>query len=483
MSKLAQALEIAEARRDRARKKVLLLGLVTLLVLAGLLVVYLWLSNSVNTTHVAVSNDPPVSFPKRSAPVQDPVPPGSTSTAPPGLVKRIAEYQEALSGLEDHPRFGEDAKMLLPELKQLQEQVSEHDFSKLNSYYDETLSTAQTLVDDVEQFKRQLIDSIKRAYAQRDVKAFKASLEAYDAHGQDPGRVAKWREIADEADQIFPLLKAAEAHRVQNQPSEELSALQQLRKLGFTRENVPDRITEIKNTLKQASIDKRLQAAHSYYSNGRFVKAKSALQDVLKAEPSNSSAQQLLGDVESRLSQQKFNALYARAKASAADDRWTEAKQAYQQALSYQANHKMAMEGLRLASEITGLEDDILTLLSTPHRLGDEQVARYARGLLDKATDYNEASPKLTAVVKQLRRRLTQMSTPARVAIKSDGKARIEVRGVGYIEPTTYKVISLTPGVYELYSHCKGHVVGMSRIEIPVNQPSIEVSVGCGRKL
>jgi tetratricopeptide (TPR) repeat protein len=483
MSKLAQALRIAEARRNRTKKQLLLFGLVALLVLAALLLAYQWANRSLDLASVVAPKASLVPALSNSAPASEPALPSANETAPPAFLQVIAEYQDALSGLEEHARFGEDVRQVLGDLRQLQEQLSSHDFTTLKPYYDDTLATAKGLVDEVERFKLQLLDDIERAYIQRNAKAFQAAMQAYESLGRDLDRIVQWRDIGEQPERIFQLLKEAKSHQVQNNPSKELSVLQQLEKLGFTRENIPERIAELKQTLHTTTINQWLQAAHDFYSNGRFVEAKSVLDKVLKADPSNGSAQQLLSVVEGRLNQQKFDALYAHAQASSSADRWSDAKQAYQQALSLQPNHKLAMEGLQLASDISGLEIDMQGLLATSLRLGDKQVSRYALDLLEKAEAYTSYSLRLTDVSKQLRLSLTQMSTPAQIAIKSDGKARIEVRGVGYIEPTKYKVISLTPGMYELYTHCKGHVVGMSRLEIPVNQPSLEISVGCGRKL
>ena len=74
-------------------------------------------------------------------------------------------------------------------------------------------------------------------------------------------------------------------------------------------------------------------------------------------------------------------------------------------------------------------------------------------------------------------------SKPRSVIIKSDGRARIKVQGVGYINPTKEKSISLSPGEYRLYAECKGNQTKLYEIVIPIDDEISPIRVACGREI
>jgi hypothetical protein len=170
------------------------------------------------------------------------------------------------------------------------------------------------------------------------------------------------------------------------------------------------------------------------------------------------------------------------ARAIAVDD-WNVAQGLYYSALAIDAENKNALDGVRLSDEIVDFSTQIVALLKTPERLSDVRVARFAKELLGEADVYLEFSGKLQELAENLEHALRERGKPAKILVESDGKARIEVRGVGYIEPTLEKIIELLPGHYAFYAHCKGRIVEQVLLEVPVNQPVVGVNVVCGRKL
>ena len=481
MDKIERALIIAEAQRHRSRKQNSLFAVAALLVLLLIFLVYLWGSSNSGST-IETSNP---SIPSKNEPEATPTPIITNTIAvnSPDHLQAIDEYQDALSGFAKNQRFGEDANQIINELKQLRRQLEIHEFSELKTYYEETLSSSSKFLNEVESFRRQLISDIKRAYKQRNDNSFQEAIDTYDLLGQEANDIAQWRSIVAIAPELFPLLKEAELHRVQNDSGKELAVLKKVRALGFTGENIPQRISKLEQTLLQETLSQRIQHAHELYAGGQFSSARSALNKVLTIDPSNITAKELMSLVNEKLIEKEFEKLYSLATELAASDHWVDARQAFKRAISIRSNHREAMEGLELANSITSLESEMQKLLRNPLHLGDKQVSLYAEKLLQKAKALAIHSSKLMDISKRLQKNLIQMNTPSRVAITSDGKPRIEVRGVGYIEPTTHKIIFLTPGIYELYTHCKGHIVGKSQLEVPVDQSSVEVSVACGRRI
>ena len=72
---------------------------------------------------------------------------------------------------------------------------------------------------------------------------------------------------------------------------------------------------------------------------------------------------------------------------------------------------------------------------------------------------------------------------PRPVIIKSDGKTRIEIKGIGFIEATEKKTIHLKPGSYLVHAGCAGHKTEITELKIPL-QGSIEPKrIICGERI
>ena len=67
--------------------------------------------------------------------------------------------------------------------------------------------------------------------------------------------------------------------------------------------------------------------------------------------------------------------------------------------------------------------------------------------------------------------------------IKSDGKTRIEIKGIGFIEATEKRTIHLKPGSYLVHAACAGHKTELTELKIPL-QGSIEPKrIICGERI
>ena len=73
--------------------------------------------------------------------------------------------------------------------------------------------------------------------------------------------------------------------------------------------------------------------------------------------------------------------------------------------------------------------------------------------------------------------------SPVKVRIQSDGEARIRVRGVGFIEPTTDRSVELMPGKYELFAECVGKRTRMYEVDILATGPLTELWIECGEPI
>lgn len=108
------------------------------------------------------------------------------------------------------------------------------------------------------------------------------------------------------------------------------------------------------------------------------------------------------------------------------------------------------------AATIIELEDALLELSRKPERLADENVHRYAQNLVVRARDYEGLSPKLANSAAKIVDGIEVASVAVPLLIESDGRAKILIPGLGYVEPTREKSLWLQKKRYTFIVRCDG---------------------------
>jgi tetratricopeptide (TPR) repeat protein len=483
MKNIEHALILSAAKNERSNKQVLLLVLAALSILPVLLLLFTVTSSEDDLADTARLAAAPTATKLAERQVEVIVVP--PQTLPPGLdlKQAIADYIKRTSVLIQHPRFGNEAAEALRMLKELDDHLLNMDPASQSAFFQQETIPARQLAEKVEVFRNTLLQNIAQAYPDRNAKAFTLGLREYKALGADQELVAQWLEFEYTAGEIFEKLRKVEAYRRTNDLEGELSMLREVMALGFKEVGLSDRVRELEVLSRKMYITRRLNRAQLLYSSGEFSKAFEELSTLLKMDPDNTQAKSLIEKAQIALDASTVNDLVAKAAQAIASDDWKAAKDLYSKALAIDANNKNALDGRQLSEEIIGVNTHMEGLLNAPERLSDRQVAKYAKELLDKAADHFEFSASLQHLAGELEHALMEWGKLAKVFVKSDGKARIEVRGVGYIEPTLEKTIELLPGSYAFYAHCKGRVVEQVFLEVPINQPVVGVNVVCGREI
>ena len=164
-----------------------------------------------------------------------------------------------------------------------------------------------------------------------------------------------------------------------------------------------------------------------------------------------------LKDLVTQASAAKERALRDDAVANAAEfarrDEWASAVQA---AKSIPAELRAADidEIIETGEKILSAQKTLSSLTSRPERLTDSNVKQYARKQITAASALMHLSPTLTRAVTNLSTLLEEASGTLSVTILSDDRATILIPGLGYIEPTSKKVLDLQYAKYKFIIRC-----------------------------
>lgn len=147
--------------------------------------------------------------------------------------------------------------------------------------------------------------------------------------------------------------------------------------------------------------------------------------------------------------------LYETARRDAADDDW-DAVLATLSNFPEQLRDSQIEDLERTANEIVRSQSDLTQLISRPQRLSDPNVEKYANRQLEIASKYASESARLSGSIDQLRKLLQVAALEVQVKIKSDNIATILIPGLGYVEPTLEKTLSLRQAEYKFIVRCAG---------------------------
>lgn len=223
----------------------------------------------------------------------------------------------------------------------------------------------------------------------------------------------------------------------------------------------------------EASINRNI-------ADGLFVEAEKQADELRVLEPRNKNLGSYNSLIKEGLKRQSIDLLAAEITRNKNSENFNIALQLVNKLLNLDPTNGFANEAFSWLSSVIALNREINSLLSDTSRLSDPTVAVYAQKILLQAQNFEGVV--LTAnIAGQLEFVLQEYQTPIEILVKSDNIARIEIRGVGYIEPTESKIVMLKPGKYTLNAVCKGHRNNLMEAVFSDINRSIEVL--CGDKL
>ena len=173
--------------------------------------------------------------------------------------------------------------------------------------------------------------------------------------------------------------------------------------------------------------------------------------------------------------------LYETARRDAADDDW-DAVLATLSNFPEQLRDSQIEDLERTANEIVRSQSDLTQLISRPQRLSDPNVENYANRQLEIASKYASESARLSGSIDQLRKLLQVAALEVQVKIKSDNIATILIPGLGYVEPTLEKTLSLRQAEYKFIVRCAGMEDDFHYLDLtgaPLDRP-VTLRLTCG---
>ena len=349
---------------------------------------------------------------------------------------------------------------------------------------------AESIVERVEKFIKQInvleteyIQNLTAAFSNRDVGAFESNLKSLKGISYDEAIYNKWTEALGKLEKIKKVSLRAVSARVVNDLKNELDALNNLKVLTTLEPEEEDRLRSLEASYRELRYNEYIKESKNYLTLKQYFSAKKATLSALAIFAERKEAIALQEQIEFEMKYENFTKAVQAANKFIEDDNWLDAEEKLKSAnLSFPTDDNIR-EKLNLSRTINRLIDELKFLIKQPMRLNDTNVREYALNLIGNNTTVFGKSNEAKKLKNDLLKLLEELKVPREINLISDGRARIEIKKVGYIEPTSNKMILLYPGSYEFVAKCKSHKDNFKKVKIPIDETKIVVRIGCGEQI
>ena len=349
---------------------------------------------------------------------------------------------------------------------------------------------AKSIIERVEKFIKQInglnaayIQNLTTAFSNRDIPAFEINLKSLKGISYDEEVYDEWVEVLAKLKEIKKASLEATTARASDNLKNELEALKKLQTLTTLEPEEEDRLLSLEVRYREFRYNNHIKESKEFLTLKQYSLAKKELASAMAIFAKRKNALLLQEQIEFKWKSHNFDKAVQAANQSIENENWLDAEEKLKNAnILFPANDKIK-EKLKLSQTINRLIDELQFLFSQPMRLTDTNVREYAQKLIENNSLVIGKSSKAEKLKNDLLKLLEELKIPREINLVSDGRARIEIKKVGYIEPTINKTILLYPGSYEFVAKCKRHKDNLKKIKIPIDEKKIVIRIGCGEQI
>ena len=379
---------------------------------------------------------------------------------------------------EDKNIYSGKARDLLVQLDQL-DKNSWKDKNRTNFL----IERADEFIKKINGLKTEYIRNLDNAFIKRDIQAFESNLKSLRAISDDEVVNRNWDQTLVDLQKIKKASVGVTAARDANNLKKELEALKNLQTLTRLDPAEEDRLLSLEESYRELRYNKHIKDSKKYLRLKQYSSAKKELESAMAIFAKRKDGIALQDQIEFEYKSHSFDKAVQEANQSIKNQNWLDAEEKLKKAnLLFPTDDKIR-EKLNLARTVNRLIGELQFLLNQPMRLTDMNVREYALKLIENNTSVFGKSSEAKKLRNVLLKFLEELKVPREIQLISDGRAKIEIKKIGYVEPTSNKTILLYPGSYEFVAKCRRHKDNLKKVQIPIDDKKIVVRIGCGEQI
>jgi len=354
-----------------------------------------------------------------------------------------------------------------------------------NAFFDaeSTFTRAVQQFEDVQQFGRETFDAaLQTGWAALENAASKEAAGAFEDAlriNPDSDEAKAGLERAQAQAEMIDLYYRGVTARSEGRLDDARSLFEQAQAKDPESAEVSSALRDVIEAIRNANYRDRLSAGFKALEDGDATQARSAFTQALTIQPGSAEATSGLQQADALDRSQSLESLISNANALAQREMWEASRALYAQALDIDATAQTAIEGKATLDRLLELEMQIDHLIARPFRMSSVAVYQFAENVVVDANAHTDTSPRLAAKVGRLTGLMTDMQTPVRLTLQSDGRTSISVQRFGDIGRFEERVFDILPGTYAITGARPGFRDVRHDVEVLPGSAPITLTVIC----
>lgn len=469
---LEKKLEEARLRNTKLRKKIIISFIITIAVCSLILV-------SLSSFNFTTPKDAPaVKVSKKKKPVE-----ADIEKVRDEFKEKLQQYKNELEPRLQAANIKRWNQNALFEINELEKRVMLN-FS--NSDYPNALNNMQLLkaktlaiLEESEQIFKESMEKATFFLADDHYEEAKLHVgKALVVAPRSPEALALQQDI-EKLQHILPLLNKAKVARAEQDLQKEYNLLQQIMQISSDRIEVTKRSDLLRQLIKNKKFDAHISSGFTEIENKRIKEARHYYQEAEKVDPKRKELKVLLGQILEQEKALRIQQAIRQAEQAIQQDNWQQAKASFSDVIKETPEDETAIEGLKRANEILGLQTSLSQYIKDPYRLAHSSVLRGANKTLTQAQNALGYSIEIKKQSEELHKLIAIFNRLIPVTIVSDNKTFVFVRGVGKVGVISQKMIQLKPGNYTFEGTRIGFKSKLLQVLIPYDQNNYSVHMIC----
>ena len=216
---------------------------------------------------------------------------------------------------------------------------------------------------------------------------------------------------------------------------------------------------------------------------GRLAEARAAFEKALSYNPNGHDAADGMAHVMAALRARGVEGTHQRAASLEAQERWDEALNEYEAALSVDPTLGYAQQGKVRAAARALLAQRLQALIDRPERLAAPEERRGALALIESASEQYPSGPVLRSQIARLQILLPEFDKLVQLALISDDATQIAIPSIGFRGTFARRVIELKPGKYTVVGTRDGYRDVRRDITVSPGEDVQTISIMCGEPI
>jgi tetratricopeptide (TPR) repeat protein len=238
-------------------------------------------------------------------------------------------------------------------------------------------------------------------------------------------------------------------------------------------------LVRVENRIQELAFQKAMSRTLQALNRKDTGEARKFLAVAARLRPADASARDAGQRLAAMEKAHKLAQLQSRAERLAAEERWGETLQVYEEALAIDAHFAFAATGRKIARQRYELDGQVKNIIAQPERLQERGPMQEAESVLTRMQSIEEPGPRLLKQINDLSVLIRTASEPVGVVLRSDDETSVAIYRIGKFGTFLEKKVSLLPGSYTVVGSRPGFRDVRKDFKVQPGKNQIVIDIRC----